>query len=50
VPMVLLFGLPIYIFVIPTLPTPLFFTLELGWMVLAAWLVVYLLREITSQP
>ena len=50
VPMVLLFGLPIYIFDLPTLPTPLFFTLELGWMVLAVWLVVYLHREMTSQP
>jgi hypothetical protein len=50
VPMALLFGLPSYIFDLPTLPTPLFFTLELGWIVLAAWLVVYLHREMTSQP
>ena len=50
VPMALLFGLPNHIFDLPALPTSLFFTLELGWMVLAAWLVVYLHREMTSQP
>lgn len=50
VPMALLFGLPNHIFDSSTLPMPLFFTLELGWMALAAWLVVYLPREMNSQP
>jgi len=49
VPMALLFGLPNHIFQLPALPTPLFFTLELGWMVLATGLVVYLYRKMNSH-